>query len=630
MVNLFIRTPLLASVFIGPWAVGTGFAQQADVTQQAFALDDIVISGGLTPVEAEKYGRAASVLTAKEIESRGISNVQDALRAVPGVSVNGSSTSFTQVRIRGGETNHTLVLIDGIKAAGGDSEYNLSGLETANIERIEVLRGPQSVYYGSNASAGVINIITRKGETGSTASGSIEFGSGTTATAFFAHRNPRGGIALSLNSSHDAGYDQSGDGFEKDTLHRNSLALSGDVQATPDIKLGFTLRHSDETSDFDDTPWTAADEASYVTDDPTLFSDRKETSASVYGEYEAMGGRLTQRLAFETTRHSSAQNGATATDTTSRAAKYRLSYGIDGAAATAGHLVNLLLEAQDDSSTSNAQYDRRSKSLALEYRGQFDNGLNLQAGARYDDNDVFSNATTWTLGASYTLAQTGIRLHASAGTGVVNPSYFELYADNYGYTGNPNLKPEENRSFDLGATFPIFGDRGTIDVTYFNETLTGEISVTSTAPGAYTYINEAGDSDRQGIEINAALQATDTLDLRFAYTYIDARNANDTVEIRRPRNEASLGMTSQAFGGRGSISADLRHVSGNYDTQYWIGGTTAKLPAYTTLDLSAQYELTDQVALNGRITNLFNTETSDVWGYANRGRAIYAGLNARF
>ena len=151
--------------------------------QEVITLDDIIVSGGFSPIAAAQYGRAATVVTAEDIQQRGITTIQDALRALPGVAVNGAGDSSTQVRIRGGESSHTLILIDGIAAAGGEGEYNLGGLETMNIERIEVLRGPQSVYYGSNASAGVINIVTKKGAEGTTATAGLEVGAGTIATA---------------------------------------------------------------------------------------------------------------------------------------------------------------------------------------------------------------------------------------------------------------------------------------------------------------------------------------------------------------------------------------------------------------------------------------------------------------
>ena len=290
------RSVFPAPVFLASVASLTFSALPAQ-TQEVVEFPPIYLNGGLSPIEAARYGRAASIVTAEDIAARGITTVQDALRAVPGVAVNGSGNSFTQVRIRGGEGNHTLILIDGIAAAGGDGEYILSGIETANIERIEVLRGPQSVYFGSNASAGVINIITRKGGAGRTASGSIELGAGTTASAFLSHRTAQGGVSLSLSRTDDRGFDQSGDGGEKDGLDRTTAILSGDYALGEDLTLGFTARRSQESYDYDSTSYTAVDAPSYVVDDPTQFADRDELTAGVFAEYSMLNGRLTHRLA---------------------------------------------------------------------------------------------------------------------------------------------------------------------------------------------------------------------------------------------------------------------------------------------------------------------------------------------
>lgn len=614
----------------------------ATAQDDTYDLGEIVISGGFTPVDARKYGRAVSVLTGAEIAERGITTVQNALRAVPGIAVNGSGDSYTQIRIRGAEANHTLILIDGIEAAGGDGEYILTGLDTANIERIEVLRGPQSVFYGSNASAGVINIITKKGGLGTEYGGTAEAGSdGYRASARVSTRTERGGIALNLAHDHDDGFDASGDGGEDDGIERSTAQISGDYKLLPNLKLGFTVRRSEESYDYDSTAAAAIDPASYVVDDPTQFSDREEQLARVFAELDSLGGRLTHRLSYERTDFDQSYNGAAPTETETEAAKYLFSFGLDGQRADrADHLLNVMLEWEEDSSSSNPLYNRSTNSYAAEYRGSFGNGLDLQLGARFDDNDVFDDATTWTASGSYTFAGSGVRLHASAGTGVVNPSYFELYADvTYGtstYRGNSGLQPEENRSFDIGVEVPVLQGRGLVDLTYFNDTLTNEIESyyagidPVTGNSIFSYRNQAGDSDRQGIELSAQYQATETLDLRLSYTYLDATNPDGSVEVRRPEHELLLTGTLDTFGGRGTVTTDIRYVAGNYDMQYWGAYATAELPDYVTVDLAAQYRLTEAVTLTGRITNLFDEEYSDVWGYAKRGRAAYVGVSAAF
>lgn len=605
-------------------------AASAQAQDSPVDLGTLILSGGLTPVEADAYGRSSTVITAEEIEARGITTVQDALRAVPGVAVNSSGGNFTQVRIRGGEGNHTLILIDGVEAAGGDSEYILSGLETANIERIEVLRGPQSVFYGSNASAGVINIITRKGGLGEEIRTTVEAGGGLTATAFYSRRNEKGGISLSFSEARDDGWDFSGDGGEKDGTDRRTIILNGDYLITPDLKLGFTLRDSNEEYDFDSTDGGAATFEGYVVDDTTQFSERDELTASIYAELSTLDGRLTHRLSIEKTENEQSFGGGTPTETTTDAIKYRLSFGLDGRAVTeADQILNLLVEHEEDSSSSNPAFGREATSVALEYRGSFANGFDVQAGVRQDFNDPFEDATTWNLGIAYTLAN-GVRFHGSAGTGIVNPSYFELYAAAFGFTGNPDLDPERNESFDFGVEVPILDGRGFIDVTYFNETLTDEITSVSTGPGTFTYENQTGDSTREGVELTGRIAATENLDLRASYTYLDAKNPDGSVEIRRPQHELALGATLRAFDDRASFSADLRHVAGLSDTEFFGGFRTLEVPDITTVDLSARYAVNDSVTLTGRVTNLFDDDAMEVWGYNGRPRTFYVGLDARF
>jgi len=601
---------------------------------QDFDLGTIIVSGGFTPVDAARYGRSVSVVTGEDLEDRGITTVQNALRVVPGLSVHSSGASYTQVRIRGAESNHTLILIDGVEAAGGDGEYILTGLETANIERIEVLRGPQSVFYGSNASAGVVNIITKSGGDGTRYGGAVEYGNGWSANAHVSTRGDRGGLSFTLSRTDDEGWDYSNDGGEKDGIRRTSLGLKGDWAATDQLTFGIVARTSDEDYDFDESSFSATNADNLINDDTTKMTDREERQLQLWAEFDAMGGQMMHRVSAERTDFYQIAEAGTFNeyeiDMVTEVLKYQLSYGLDGQPVdAANHVLTAMLEWQRDESVSNATYLRESVSAAAEYRASLDNGLDLQLGARFDDNKQFANHWTWNAGLSYGF-DNGVRVHASAGAGVVNPSYLQLFGNPvWAYVGNPDLLPEENRGFDIGVEVPFANGRGLVDVTLFREALKNEIStVYDPATFSTTYFNQTGNSDRQGVELSANLQATDVLDLRLGYTWLDATNPDGSVEVRRPKHELSLGATLEVLDGRGAISADLRHVSGNYATQFWGGFSTAKLPEITTLDLSGRYDLTDSVALTARVTNLLDDRNSEAWGYAAQGRTFYVGLRS--
>jgi vitamin B12 transporter len=612
-------------------------------------LDEIVFSGGLTPFVADAFGRTVSVITSDDIEERGLRSVQDALRAVPGVSVSSVGANYTQVRLRGGESNNVVILVDGVELGGGGEEYILSGLETANIDRIEVLRGPQSVFYGSNASSGVINIITRSPQQGVEYGGAVEAGNGYSASGYVSQRTERMGLGLTFSRFDDEGFDASGDGGEKDGTRRTTLGLTGDWKATDDLTFGFNIRRSDEDYDYDVNSFTATTADEYVVDERDALSEREEITARVYAEYEMLDGRLSHNLSYSLSRFDQssedAVQGTYDLDGETRSLKYRASLSLDGQrVADARQLLNLLVEdVREETSTTFVPTTRReSTSIALEYRAFLDGGLDIQAGVRHDMNDTFKDFTTWNIGLSWRIPDTGLRLHASAGTGVVNPNFFENFGGSFGYISNTALKPEQNRGFDIGIEAAFLEGRGLIDVTYFNEELTDAISDTAgvagpggtctPSAGAATtcYVNLAGKSPREGVEVSASLQATEDLSLRLAYTYLDAKTPSGAPATRRPEHELGLGATLKTFGGKGSVTADLRHVSGSFDTQFFGGFTTERLPDFTTVNLSASYDLTENLALTGRVVNLFDEDYSESWGYASRGRTIYVGIQGKW
>lgn len=450
----------------------------------------------------------------------------------------------------------------------------------------------------------------------------------------------RGGLALSTALRDDRGYDQSDDSGEKDGMLRRSVGLSGWVQATDTLRLGANLHRSGEHDDSDATSWKAASAACYLVDDPSPHSRRHETQGSVWAELSMLDGRLTHRLDYQDTISKQSYEGNPWDDGRTRKLKYRGSYALDGRqVAESTQILSILAERQRDESSTAPDYKRDMSSLALEYRGFFDNGLDLQAGVRRDFNQVFDDATSWNIGLSWQVPDRPFRLHGSAGLGIVNPSYFELYANaDYGstvYRGNPGLKLERNRSIDLGVEYTLPQDRGTLDVTWFRERLTDEIESYLAASngnvGTYSFRNQGGDSPRGGGgEVAARVRPTDDLDVALNYTYLDVSNPDGSVEIRRPRHALSLSATSRFMQGRAQATAEMRHVGGNYDTRFFGDYSTAELPDHTVVNVSGAFDLSEHVRLTGRVQNLFDQDHSDVWGYASPDRTVWLGLQARW
>ena len=623
----------------------TALTIAASATPQAFAqsgetprLDPVIVSAGISPVAADEYGRSYSVVTARDIRERGLATVQDAIAALPGVSLSGDAPSNTQIRIRGGEAGHTLVLIDGVRAAAGDSEYFLRGLDTASIERIELLRGPQSVPYGTDASTGVINIITRQARQGLNQGVAAELGEGDRQSGYLTYGGERGALSVNLSRRYDAGYDYSGDGGEDDTTTWEALHATGRVQLGRQLSARMVMRaadgdwDSDALAPFDSNTFasSATSAAEYIQDDATLETSREERLVSLAVTHDSLAGRLRQRLRVDRTENESVPSSGSATEEQTDLVQYRLELAADGRAVRqSDQLWAMLLERKEDSGESSARYERQSDSLAVEYQGSLTDAWSLQAGIRRDDNEAFADETTWNVATAYRLGD-GVRLHASAGRAIVNPGFASIFGTDgiFPTVGNPTLSPEENQGYEVGVEMPVRGLGGFVDLTYFNETLTDEIIFTGVAD-PYNYENQTGDSDREGLELTTEIPLGDSVRIAGRYTYLDATDPDGSREIRRPRHEYGLNARWRPMGTGSVLSADLRHVRGLYDDQFWAGGEDgARLPNFTVIDLAATQSLSDHVTLVARVDNVLDEDYAEVWGYATRGRAAYLGVRA--
>lgn len=630
------------------------FAQSA---QQPILLDDVVVSGGLTPIAADAYGRANSVVTAEEIERRQLREVSEVLRALPGVAVSrtGAGGGTTEVRIRGSEANHVLVLIDGVEvAAPQNGAFDFGGLLAADIERVEVLRGPQSALYGSNATAGVISITTKKGERGAFRYGAtVEGGTNESGdvTAYMRGGTERIDASFSVAARRDGGFDVSQDPNGRDDEDENiTMNLRVNADVAEDARVGGSFRFTDRESDFDQFNFGAANRAGLVTESDDYLQQR-EIFASLHAEFDGFGGALVHGPRGEFTSVLSDIFAAGAAASSTRGERLGLGYqgtiALDGApVAASDHTLTLLGEFEHeefenrdpalvfDPSQLGTQ-ERDLFGLAAEYRGRIIDGLDVQLSVRHDFNDAFEDATTYSAGVSYMVATTGARLHASVGRGVTNPNFFEQFGFIPAtFIGNPNLTPEENFGWDVGVEQTFLNGRAVIDVTYFNEKLDNEI-VTNFDPVSFVSspANAAGKSDRQGVEVTGTVEPVDGLTLAASYTYTDAEDAFGVREVRRPEHEGSFRVDYVFLDGRANIGGDVRFVLDNFDTDFTaasFGAGQVKLDDYAVFGLHGAYRFSENAEAYARIENLTDEDYVEVDGFATRGLTGFAGVRLTF
>ncbi|MEF2073425.1 TonB-dependent receptor plug domain-containing protein [Consotaella aegiceratis] len=648
-----MKTKILVLTLVAAAGASAAYAQEDET-----ALETVVITAGRTPEAAEKVGRAYTVITAEELEEHHIQYVSDALRLVPGVAVSqaGSRGSLTQVRIRGTEANHVLVLIDGIEASETSTDgYDFSNLQTAGIERIEVLRGPQSAFWGSDAVGGVINIITKTGMrngheitaksevgTDGTVLGSVSLlGGGETFDA---------GVTASYRRSD--GYNISPYGDEDDGDRNFTLNGKFNADITPDLRLDGSLRFVDRKSDYDAQdfsydPVTFAAGSSYGL---VLDTDNQTDTQDVLGQlgltWTSLDGALTQETRVSGNHYTrdeledgdevegGSKGGRTkasyqasyAFDTPSFAdAHHQLTGGIDWERETFQLTEPRSAGALDD------EKSRETYGFVGEYRGEFFDQLYLDAAVRHDLNDDFADATTFSLSGAWEIPNADTRLHSSVGTGVTNPTFTELYGYYPAYfVGNPDLEPEESFGWDVGIGHDFADGLVVADLTYFHQDLENEIYSNGS-----TVINMDGTSKRQGIEASLTINPFPGFSATATYTYTDAEDPDGDEEVRRAPHSGSLNASYQFYEGRARVFLDAVFNGEMKDYDYHTGRatystTTATLDSYTVVNLGGSYKFTDVLEGYARVENLFDEEYQEVYGYEAQGRTAFVGLKATF
>lgn len=617
------------------------------------AVPETVVTATRYPVAVETLGSSVTVITREQLQQKQTRFIADVLRDVPGVAVNrvGTFGNPTEVRIRGAEGNQTLVILDGVKmndpAAGGG--FDFSTLLASDIERIEVLRGPQGTLYGSNTIGGVINIITKQGEAGLRGNARVEGGSFGT---FDGEAGISGGNdvlngALGLSGLRTDGINISRFGDEADGHSNITVNGRGGFNPLENLEIQTSFRYADTNTEFDafgaeTLPGTSI----IIPNDDDQETNLTNLSGRVQGELTLFEGKWNHIVGFSglKTTNDFLEDGVKTFffDGNKTIIDYQSSVFLETPSiAAATHDLTFLIEHQNEDG-ENVQGGLPAivtTGFVGEYRLGLWDRLFLTGGARYDDNDRFANFTSPRVTGAYLHRQTGTRLHGSWGKGIQNPTLTELFGVFDTFIGNPDLKPENSTGWDVGIEQTFLGGRVTGDVSYFNNRIQDFISFEFVpALGRSRPSNLSGTTQIQGVEVSLAATLIDNLVFTGTYTYTDGEDPDGAQLVRRPKHIASVAfnydfLANTRGGNRANLNLAIRYNGQQQDDIYLAPNfepQRAKLDSYTLVNLAGSYELAQGIALIARIENLLDEQYEEAFGFRSPGIGVFGGLRASY
>lgn len=602
------------------------------------ALDPVVVTATPYPQPQSTLGSGVTVLDAAALERQGITEVRDALETAAGLFLaqTGPRGSATSLFLRGGESNHTLVLIDGIPVNQVGGGFDFGSLTTDNVERIEVVRGAQSAVYGADAMSGVINIVTKRGSGPPTWSYDLSGGTRDTfrAVGSVSGSTDVGYYSASVSRSSTGNREDTGsDGYKNWTASaRGGLWLGDDVEVEGTLHAEFFNRENRGDNRFPDD----------IDDE----SDQRRVVAAVTATHH-ITDTWEHRLRFAvvqqklSTSDDSQQNAPGAftdaiLDSSTRLKRRLLDYRHTRTFFD-DHVVTVGFESERERGTAtttsppfplgfgNSRIRRTLTTRAVYAQVQsafLDDTLNIQAGIRVDDNSSYGTETSPRLAGSYLFRPTNTRVHASYGEGINNPSIFDLDPT---FGGNPNLEPEEVENWDVGVEQRLWNERGRLDVTYFEQDFSNLIDFST------GIARNLSDANTSGVEVSASAELGEHLTGSVAYTFLETEDDTGADLLRRPKHSAHGRVTYKEERWYATVTA--RWVGDTPDALFdplTFATTRLRNDGYTRINLASGYNVTEHMELYGRIENLLNDHYETVAAFETVGITVIAGIRGQF
>jgi vitamin B12 transporter len=614
--------------------------------EEASELDQIIVTGARTPLTISEVGAATTVIGRKEIERRQARYLTDLLRTVPGFAIShtGVVGSQTQVRVRGSEANHVLVLVDGVRAndpATGD-EFRWEHLTTGNIERVEIVRGAQSSLWGSDAVAAVVHVITRG--SGENLNAYAEGGSNSTLNAGASGRT--GGERWSLSGGVEFldtdGQNISRTGDELDGSDITTASVAASFDATDALTLDAGLRYVDAYSQFDPVDFFSTG----LPTDGDVATESDNLYANLGGRLETLDGKVIHHLGLRyfDSDHRNLTDGvegaSAASDRTTAAYQADIGIGENRLALALEHEKTAFRQRGDTAfGDPNQDQEIDTTSVIADFHALAGERLTWLLSARYDDNSDFDSIVTGRLALSYRWSD-ATTFRSSIGKGQKNPTFTERFGFFPGqFIGNPDLKPEKSMSYDIGVDQELLDGALLVQATVFFQDLEDEINGFVFDPVTFlaTAQNMDGDSERSGIELAGRWNLSERFAVAGSYTYTDSHEPSptgeDVSELRRPRHAGNLSLDFSSLNEKwqATLAADYGGTRNDlFFPPFPDPSEIVALDAYWLVDLAVHYRVTPAVTLFARGTNLLDDEYEQVYGYRTLGRAGYVGVRTNF
>jgi len=597
-------------------------------------LEEVVVTATKTPVPVSQLTSAVEVIRGEELEQKKIKTVIDALRLAQSVMVtqNGGPGTLATVGIRGASTAQTLVLMDGtILNSPTAGQFDFANLTTDNIERIEILRGAQSMLWGSDAMGGVINIITKKGAGAPTASAFQEYGSFVTLREGAQVSGKKGPFDLSASVTQ---WDTNGfsavnfkrGATERDGYHNFQTSARAGVTLPNNGRMDFNLRWWKSHLDFDNAFGnTALDELG------TTTLDHRLVLSAIYDQpivsWWSQKLTLARDREFAFNRSGSVQrNVATGVvtvvspstsdlETLNHRVEWQHNFQIGKPLLlTAGYQFREGVgDSPDFSATSRSKVISSHAGFAEAQVNVFDRIL-FTGGVRQDSYNVFGDATTYRVTGGYLLKETGTKFRGSYATGFRAPTINDLFFPGF---SNPNLKPEKSKSMDLGVDQKLFQDKLLLTGGFFWNRFRNLIQLDQ------NFIPQnVGNALTHGWEVGFQYAVLKNLELRGTYSWILTRNLDTGGRLpRRPVDQASAGLSYQLIDPL-RFNLEYRLVGGRVND----AANTQKMPSFDVVNVSATYDVTKQWQIFGRVDNLFDKDYEEVLFFGTPIRSVFVGV----